>query len=300
MGSTASQAGSPAFITPEDLLRQQAAVAASPRGALLIAACRSGTYLARRVVRCYEGLLAIAGSAGRVGLVDDIDEAISGGGRPTAASPCGAGRVGLVDDIDFEFANGETCVRLLRHVSGCDVFLCQALCDPVAGRSVDQNYLALLIAARACREHGANHVTAVLPYLAYGRQDKPSEGKREPTTARLMADLSAAAGIDRLVAWHAHCGQLRGFYGAMPAHLLGPVGLFVAEFAAFRGRRDAIAVAPDAGASGLVTTFGRALDLACAIGSKHRPRTDEAEVWQVIGDFSGKRVAVVLDDELGT
>ena len=94
---------------------------------------------------------------------------------------------------------------------------------------------------------------------------------REPTTARLMADLAVEAGIDRLITWDPHCGQIRGFYGSMPANMLESLTLFIEEFERFRGRDDVIAVAPDAGASKFITHFGRALGLRCAIASKFRP-----------------------------
>lgn len=123
---------------------------------------------------------------------------------------------------------------------------------------------------------------------------------REPVTARLMADLSIEAGIDRLLTWHPHRGQIRGFYGAVPADLLTPLALFAEEFGRFRNRDDVIAVAPDAGASKLVTQFGRALNLKCAIASKYRPRAEEAVVSEIIGDFEGKRVAIVLDDMISS
>jgi ribose-phosphate pyrophosphokinase len=245
----------------------------SSRGQLMIASCRSGAYLAHRVIEHYRELLAEAGA--------------------------GDGLLHL-EEIDYQFANSETCVRLDQHVGGYDVFLFQSLVDPRATPRIDQNYMAFLIAARTFREHGANHVTAVLPYLAYGRQDKPTEFMREPTTARLMADLTIAAGIDRLITWHPHCGQLRGFYGSMPANMLSSLSLFVETFQDFEGREDVIAVAPDAGASKLVLYFCRALGLKGAIASKFRPRADEAVITQIVGDFAGKRTAIILDDELST
>jgi ribose-phosphate pyrophosphokinase len=245
----------------------------SSRGRLLLASCRSGTYLAHRVIERYKALLAEAGA--------------------------GDGLLHL-EEIDYQFANSETCVRLGRHVGGYDVFLFQSLVDPRTTPHIDQNYMAFLIAARTLREHGANHVTAVLPYLAYGRQDKPTEFMREPTTARLMADLAITAGIDRLVSWHPHCGQLRGFYGGMPANMLSSLSLFAETFQEFEGREDVIAVAPDAGASKLVLYFCRALGLKGAIASKFRPRADEAVITQVVGDFAGKHTAIILDDELST
>jgi ribose-phosphate pyrophosphokinase len=261
------------FFTPERFAREQAQRMQPPRGRLLIASCRSGSYLSRRVVEQYETLLTESGSAD--GLVS-------------------------LEDIDYRFANAETCVRLDHHVGGYDVFLFQSLCDPVTGVDLDHNYMAFLIAARTFREQGAHHVTAVLPYLAYGRQDKPTEFRREPTTARLMADLGVAAGIDRLITWHPHCGQLRGFYGDVPMTMLSSLSLFVDEFSRFKGRDDVIAIAPDAGASKFVLYFCQALGLKGAIGSKFRPRPDEAELTQVVGDFTGKKTAIVLDDELST
>ena len=262
-----------AFITPESFVQEQARSLESPRGKLLIAGCRCGSYLSGAVAGRYREL-----SAGENGTGDILN----------------------LENIDYQFANAETCVRLDLHVSGADVFLFQALCDPTSGCCVDQAYMAFLMAARTFREHGADHITAVLPYLAYGRQDKPTEFMREPTTARLMADLSITAGIDRLIAWHPHCGQLRGFYGSLPVNFVDPLTLFIEEYRRFQGREDVIAVAPDAGASKLVMYFSQALDLECAIGAKFRPRPDESRIAQIVGNFSGKRTAIILDDEFST
>jgi ribose-phosphate pyrophosphokinase len=237
---------------------------------LLIASCCGGTYLSKQVVEQYRAL-------------------------QTKDVP-----VTYLENIDYRFANTETCVRLENHVGGHDVFLFQSLCDPTGQSSADQNYMAFLMAVRAFREHGANRITGILPYLAYGRQDKPTEFKREPTSARLMADISIAAGLDRLITWHVHCGQIRGFYGSIPTNMLDPLSLFIDRFQKFRGQNDVIAVAPDAGASKLAMYFARAMDLDCAIGSKFRPRADEATLAQVVGDFSGKKTAIVLEDELST
>jgi ribose-phosphate pyrophosphokinase len=245
----------------------------SSRGKLLIAGCSSGAYLSTQVTATYNQLMAEAGSQDTVL---------------------------YLPDVDFRFSDTETCARLELHVGGYDVFLFQALLNPITGHSVDENYMAFLIAVRTFRDHGAHHVTAVLPYLAYTRQDKPTKFMREPTTARLMADLSLAAGIDRVVTWEPHSSQIRGFYGRMPVEMLDSLTLFVAEFRRFQGREDAIAVAPDAGASKFVTHFGRTLDLKCAIASKFRPRPEEALITEVIGDFTGKRVAIVLDDMISS
>lgn len=257
------------FFTPERFAREQAERMESTRGRLLIAGCRAGSYLSKRVAARYRDLLREADSDA------DLLE---------------------LEDIDSRFSDTETCVRLEAHVSGYDVFLFQALLDPVSGSSVSENYMALLIAARTFREHGANHVTAVLPYLAYARQDKPTKFRREPTTAKLMADLTVEAGIDRAVMWNPHCDQIRGFYGAIPVHVLEPLAVFRDEFGRFADRDDVIAVAPDVGASKLITHFGRALNLKCAVASKYRPTPQEVVISEIIGDLADKRIAVVLDD----
>lgn len=257
------------FLTPERFAQEQGRRMVSTRGRLVIASCRSGSHLARLVVARYRELMEQAG---------------------------GTAEVLFLADIDYSFSDGETGVRLPEHVGGFDVFVFQALYDPSSPRDIDSNYIAFLIAARTLREHGANHVTGVLPYLAYARQDKPTRFQREPTTARLMADLSITAGIDRLISWHPHSGQVRGFYGSLPISFLEALGLFVGEFERFRGRDDVVAVAPDLGASKFVNYFGRALGLPVAFTSKYRPRPEVSLVTEIIGDLRRKRVAIVLDD----
>ena len=143
---------------------------------------------------------------------------------------------------------------------------------------------------------GANYVTAVLPYLAYARQDKPTRFEREPSIANLLADLSVEAGIDRLVTWHPHSPKVQGFYDQVPVVRLESHSFFVEVYRRFARRGDVILVAPDAGASGFVTRIARELNLNAAIASKYRPRPEEAVIHEVIGDFTGKTIAIVLDD----
>lgn len=258
-----------AFFTPEMFAREQTERIVTPRGNLLIAGCCSGSYLSSRVVDHYKDMLTASGS----------EETIV-----------------HLENIDRRFSDSESCVRLEMHVSGHDVYLFQALFDPTSDRPIDQNYMAFLIAARTFREHGASHVTGVLPYLAYARQDKPTKFTREAVNARLMADLSITAGIDRLIVWDPHCDQIKGFYGGMPVSTLESLSLFIEHFGRFKNADDVIAVAPDAGASKFVTHFGRGLNIKCAIASKYRPHPEEVVVSEIIGDFDGKKKAIVLDD----
>lgn len=261
------------LITPQQFVEQQLYNGESPRGRLLIATCRSGTYLAKQVVEKYKAHLAEKGS--KANLL-------------------------YLEEIDFHFSDTETCVRLEAEVSGYDVFLFQALFDPGVHCRVNENYMAFLIAARTFKEWGANQVTAVLPYLAYARQDKPTRFEREPTTARLMADLTRRSGVDRLITWDPHCDAIRGFYDDIPVNKLTSLALFTQEFGRFREREDVIAVAPDAGAAKLVTHFGRTMGLKSAVASKYRPNPEEAAISEIIGDFAGKRIALVLDDMISS
>jgi ribose-phosphate pyrophosphokinase len=261
------------FVTPEQYTAEQSERIESSRGPLLIASCRSGSFLATRVVERYEALLG--------------------------AERGGAG-IQYLDGVDHHFSDSENIIRLERDVSGCDVFLFQALYDPTCEFTVDQNYMAFLNAVRAFREWGANHVTAVLPYLAYARQDRPTQGRRESTTAKLMADLGLQAGIDRLVTWHPHSGQIHGFYGGMPVHALGVPSFFVGAYQRFRGRDDVVVVAPDTGVSKLVFELGRELGLRSVVAAKYRPRPEEAVISQIMGNLTGAEVAIVLDDMISS
>ncbi|MDW7710385.1 MAG: ribose-phosphate pyrophosphokinase-like domain-containing protein [Deferrisomatales bacterium] len=104
-----------------------------------------------------------------------------------------------MEDVDFQFSDRETCAWLEKDPEGRDVYVGQALRDARGGRGIDENAMALWCAVRVAREWGASRVVGVLHYLAYSRQDKPTRSRREPTTARLVADLNACAGMDRLV-----------------------------------------------------------------------------------------------------
>jgi ribose-phosphate pyrophosphokinase len=272
MGGTPKEDGKH-FFTAANVSGEQDRGTESSRGRLLISSCRSGTYLAKSVSEHY-GKLHSEYDHGHV--------------------------IPFLGDIDFQFSDSETCVRLEEDVSGSDIFLFQALYDPGSGRSVDENYMALMLAAKTFQTWGARHITAVVPYLAYARQDKPTWFRREPTTAKLMADLGMEAGIGRLVTWHPHCNQIQGFYGDITVDILDSLAFFTEEFSRFQSRDDVLVIAPDAGASKFVTYFGRRLGLKCAIASKFRPRPEEAQVSEIIGDFSGKKTAIVLDDMIGS
>lgn len=244
----------------------------SPRGKLVVAACRPAHYLAQSVVQRLNAQLTQQEQA----------------------------PIPSLEGIDFRFSDGEIGVRLDQDVSGCDVFLLQALYDPTSEETVNENYLSLCIAARTFQEWGAHKITAIVPYLSYARQDKPTRFQREPTTARLMADLTITAGIDRLVTWHPHYQQIHGFYSGIPVDVLEALDYFAELFNSYRGRDDVVLVAPDVGASKFVTHLGRRLNLQVAIASKYHPEQERSEITQIIGDLVNKRMALIIDDMMSS
>ncbi|MBD3422210.1 MAG: ribose-phosphate diphosphokinase [Chitinivibrionales bacterium] len=243
--------------------------AQTQRGKLVLAGCRSAAGLAAEIYQCY---------LQRRERKDNMADVI------------------FLDSIDTSFSDTESLVRLDEHVGGADVFLIQSLYNPANSSTVNDNYLPALVAARAFREHGARHITALFPYLAYARQDKPTRFMREPTTAALMADLSKTAGIDRIITWHPHSRQIQGFYGNTPVTMLDPLPYFVRPFSDMQDANDVIVVAPDAGAAKVSFSVSKQLQIACAVTSKHRPGPEEVENADIIGDFSGKSRAIIYDD----
>jgi ribose-phosphate pyrophosphokinase len=241
----------------------------SSRGRLLIASCRSGSALADKVVGRYNETLKHIGEKYKVD---------------------------ALFDVDYAFPDSETCVRLKTNVNGSDVYLFQSLFDPTSERSIDQNYIAFLLAVRAFKEHGARSVTGILPYLTYARQDKPTPFRREPVSSRLFAELSITSGLDRLITWHTHSDQIRGFYGSLPMNMLDPLVYFIDEFKQFKEDSKTIAIAADEGVSGLITRFGRTLSISSAIAAKKREGPDTVTISEIIGDFKGKARLIVLDD----
>lgn len=257
------------FLTPDAFARERVSSAAPPRGELLLVSCRSGERLAEGVLGAYRRL-----AGGEVGE--------------------------YLPAIDFSFQDRETCARLDHDVHGADVYLFQSLHNPAREEPVDQNLMGLLVAGRTLREWGARHITAVLPYLAYARQDKPTRFQREPTTAKLVADLLLTAGIERVVAWHPHSALLRGFFPRESLVALEPLGLFLERYRDLDGRDDVVVVAPDAGAAGLASYFALALNVRHAIALKRRPAPGEAEISEVLGDLRGAKTVIILDDMIAS
>ncbi len=190
----------------------------------------------------------------------------------------------------YRFPDSELHVAVRDSLRGHDVYVLQPTSPPF-----ETHLLELLLLADACRRAGAGRVTAVVPYFGYARQDRRASG-REPVGARLIADLFAAAGIQRLVAIDLHSPTLEGFF-SFPLEHLTAVPTFTAAMGG--GFRECVVVAPDLGAARLADRYGRALDLPVAMVHKTRITGEEVVVRGVTGNVAG-RAPIIVDDMIST
>ena len=189
------------------------------------------------------------------------------------------------------FNNGETQVTVDESVRGTDVFVVQPTSDPV-----NDNIMELLIMVDAFRRASARHITAVIPYYGYARQDRKTRG-REPISAKLVANLLTTAGVTRVVTMDLHAGQIQGFFDIPVDHLPGvPI---LAEYFAAKKLEDLIVVSPDLGGVTRARALADRLHAPIAIIEKRRPAPGVAEVMNLIGSVQGK-TAVIVDDIVDT
>ncbi len=194
-----------------------------------------------------------------------------------------------------KFNNGEIQVMIDESVRGKDVFIIQPTSAPV-----NDNIMELLIMVDALKRASARHITAVVPYYGYARQDRKTRG-REPITSKLVADLMSKAGVTRMVTMDLHAGQIQGFFDVPVDHLASAsiLAKYINQKKLESDMGDIVVVSPDLGG---VT---RARDLADRIGApiaiieKRRPRPGVAEVMNIIGNVEGK-TCVVVDDIVDT
>jgi ribose-phosphate pyrophosphokinase len=191
------------------------------------------------------------------------------------------------------FSDGESSIEIMENVRGHDIVLIQPTCPPT-----NQNIMELLVMADACRRASAAQVVALIPYFGYARQDRRPRAARVPITAKLIADLIAAAGIDRVITVDIHADQIQGFFDvpmdnvyASPI-LLGDV--WKQEYP------DMVVVSPDVGGVVRARALAKRLDDAdLAIIDKRRPQPNMAEVMNIIGEVEGK-TCVLIDDIVDT
>ena len=194
-----------------------------------------------------------------------------------------------------KFSDGEIQVSIHESVRGSDVFVVQSTCSPV-----NTHLMELLIMIDAFRRASAGRITAVIPYYGYARQDRKSRA-RDPITAKLVADLIVAAGADRALTMDLHAPQIQGFFHVPVDHMLGApilIPYFERRFAG-AARENLVIMSPDLGSVGRARTFAERLDVPLAIVDKRRPKANECEIMNIIGEVDGRDV-VIVDDMIDT
>ncbi len=218
----------------------------------------------------------------------------SGNANPALARAIAAHlKIRVGDALVTGFSDGEVQVEINEHVRGHDVFIIQPTCEPT-----NDNLMELLVIADALRRSSAARITAVIPYYGYARQDRRQRSQRVPITAKLVADMITTAGINRVVTVDLHADQIQGFFNipvdnvyASPV-LLGDIWR--------QTYPDKIVVSPDVGGVLRARAVARRLDNAdLAIIDKRRPRANELEVMNIIGDVQDK-TCIIVDDIIDT
>lgn len=190
-----------------------------------------------------------------------------------------------------QFSDGEVRVQIGENIRGKDVFILNSTANPI-----NRNLMELLIMIDAAKRASASRVTAVLPYFGYARQDRKDK-PRAPITAKLVSNLIATAGADRVLTVDLHADQIQGFFDIPVDHLSGIVELV--QYVRDRVGDDFIVVSPDMGSVRRAREAANRLDVPLAIVDKRRPRENESEVMNLIGDVKGKR-AFLFDDMIDT
>jgi len=189
------------------------------------------------------------------------------------------------------FPDGEIKVVIEEDIRGNDIFFIQPTCDPV-----NENLMELLVAIDAFKRASAKRFTAVIPYYGYARQDRKHEG-RVPITAKLVANLLTAAGVDRLLTVDLHSSQIQGFFDIPVDHLFAAPVLI--RYMQEKELENLCVVAPDPGSIKMANAFAKRLNAAFGVVDKRRVGDEQVEVSNIIGDVRGKNV-VFVDDIIST
>ena len=189
------------------------------------------------------------------------------------------------------FSDGEISVHISETVRGRDVFIIQSTCSPV-----NENLMELLIMIDAARRASAGRITAVIPYFGYARQDRKARS-RDPITAILVADIITSAGADRVLTMDLHAPQIQGFFDIPVDHLLG--GPILYKHFANMVDDDFMVVSPDVGSVSRARNVATKLNCPMAIVDKRRPKANQIEVMNIIGDVKDKK-CLIVDDMIDT
>ena len=189
------------------------------------------------------------------------------------------------------FSDGEIYARILESVRGSDVYIIQP-----TSPDANLNLMELLITADALKRASPQKITAVITYFGYSRQDRKTK-PREPITAKLVAKMIEAAGVDSVMTFDLHVAQVQGFFD-IPSDNLDLIPVY-AEHIAGKKLKDIVFVAPDVGGAARARSLAKVMHAPIAIVDKRRPEQGVVKVENVIGDVKDKTV-ILVDDIIDT
>jgi ribose-phosphate pyrophosphokinase len=201
----------------------------------------------------------------------------------------------LGDATVTQFSDGEISVEIHENVRGKDVFIIQPTCQPT-----HKNLLELIFIADALRRASAARITAVVPYYGYARQDRRVRSQRVPISARVVADMIAGAGIDRVLTVDLHAEQIQGFFDIAVDNIYGSPVLLEDMEKHYPESENRVVVSPDIGGVVRARAVAKQLnDADLAIIDKRRPKANVAQVMNLIGDVED-RSCILVDDIVDT
>ena len=190
------------------------------------------------------------------------------------------------------FSDGEVDVEINQNVRARDMFVVQPTCAPT-----NENLMELCIMVDALKRASARRITAVIPYFGYARQDRRPRSRRVPISAKVVANMLEAVGVERLLTMDLHADQIQGFFN-IPVDNIYASPVLLSDLKG-KNYQDLVVVSPDVG--GVVRARALAKQLGCelAIIDKRRPKANVSEVMHVIGDIEGRN-CVIMDDMIDT
>ncbi|AUL99226.1 ribose-phosphate pyrophosphokinase [Zoogloeaceae bacteirum Par-f-2] len=190
------------------------------------------------------------------------------------------------------FSDGEVNVELLENVRGKDVFVLQPTCAPT-----NENLMELLVLVDALKRASAGRITAAIPYFGYARQDRRPRSARVPITAKVVANMLQAVGVQRLLTMDLHADQIQGFFD-IPVDNVYAAPVLLADLDKQK-HDDLLVVSPDVGGVVRARAFAKRMECDLAIIDKRRPKANVSEVMNIIGEVEG-RTCVIMDDIVDT
>ncbi|MBA3506720.1 MAG: ribose-phosphate pyrophosphokinase [Betaproteobacteria bacterium] len=190
------------------------------------------------------------------------------------------------------FSDGEVMVELMENVRGREAFVLQSTCAPT-----NDNLMEILVMVDALKRASAGRITAAIPYLGYARQDRRPRSARVAITAKVIADMITTVGVNRVMVMDLHADQIQGFFN-IPVDNIYATPILLGDLWK-RNYEDLIVVSPDVGGVVRARAIAKRLDSDLAIIDKRRPKVNDAEVMNIIGDVQG-RTCVIMDDIVDT